>query len=91
MYVVNSPRVGIVGEPFNPDGHDVAYLLAGGFIVEKSHTKPAKSAKTEAEENPEEYTPWQLVPISQIQTCFLALLTCQTSAQACNLTKPLRL
>jgi hypothetical protein len=28
--------------------------LAGGFIVEKSHTKPAKSAKTELEETPEE-------------------------------------
>jgi hypothetical protein len=54
MYVVNSPRVGTVGEPFNPDGHDVAYLLAGGFIVEKSHTKAPKSAKTELEETPEE-------------------------------------
>ena len=54
MYIVNSPRVGIVGEPFDPDGHDVAYLLAGGFIVEKSHTKAPKSAKTELEETPEE-------------------------------------
>jgi hypothetical protein len=54
MYIVNSSRVGKIGEPFNPDGHDVAYLLAGGFIIEKSHTKAPKSAKTEAEENPEE-------------------------------------
>ena len=54
MYIVNSSRVGKVGEPFNPDGHDVAYLLAGGFIIEKSHTKPVQSAKTEAEETPEE-------------------------------------
>ena len=54
MYIVNSPRVGVVGEPFNPDGHDVAYLLAGSFIVEKSHTKAPKSAKTELEETPEE-------------------------------------
>ena len=54
MYLVNSPRVGKVGEPFNPDGYDVAYLLAGGFIVEKSHTKPAKSAKTDEAETTEE-------------------------------------
>ena len=54
MYIVNSPRVGIVGEPFDPAGHDIAYLLAGGFIVEKSHTKAPKSAKTELEETPEE-------------------------------------
>ena len=54
MYLVNSPRVGTVGQPFNPDGHDVAYLLANGFIVEKSHTKAPKSAKTELEETPEE-------------------------------------
>lgn len=54
MYLVNSPRVGKVGEPFDPVGHDVAYLLAGGFIVEKSHTKAPKSAKTELEETPEE-------------------------------------
>ena len=54
MDIVNSSRVGKIGEPFNPDGHDVAYLLAGGFIIEKSHTKAPKSAKTEAEENPEE-------------------------------------
>ena len=54
MYIVNSPRVGKVGEPFDPAGYDVAYLLAGGFIVEKSHTKAPKSAKTELEETPEE-------------------------------------
>ena len=54
MYIVNSPRVGKVGEPFDPAGHDVAYLLAGGFIVEKSHTKAPKSAKTDLEETPEE-------------------------------------
>jgi hypothetical protein len=54
MYLVNSPRVGKVGEPFNPEGHDVAYLLAGGFIVAKSPTKPQKSAKTDADENTEE-------------------------------------
>ena len=56
MYLVNSPRVGIVGEPYDSAGKevDIAYLLAGGFIVEKSHTKAPKSAKTELEETPEE-------------------------------------
>ena len=53
MYIVNSPRVGTVGEPYDPAGQDVAYLLAAGFIVQKSHTKPPKSAKTNEVETSE--------------------------------------
>ena len=54
MFIVVSPRVGTPGETFDPAGHDMAYLLAGGFIVEKSPTSNKKSAKQESEESPEE-------------------------------------
>ena len=55
MYVIISPRVGIPGEPFEPTGQDVAYLLAGGFIAEKSAPRATKSAKPiEEEESTEE-------------------------------------
>jgi hypothetical protein len=53
MYIVNSPRVGTVGEPYDPAGQDVGYLLAAGFIVQKSHTKATKSAKTDEVETSE--------------------------------------
>ena len=53
MYTIVSPRVGTPGEPFDPAGHDIDYLLAGGF-VKKSAPRATRSAKTEEEESPEE-------------------------------------
>jgi hypothetical protein len=52
MYTIISPRLGTVGDKFEPsEGINIEALLDGGFI--KSDKTPTKSAKTE-ETSPEE-------------------------------------
>ena len=47
MYKIVSPRVGTVGEEYVPvEGVNVEALLAGGFIIEVTKSKP-KTAKTD--------------------------------------------
>lgn len=46
-YVVNSPRVGVVGDVYIPvDGVNVDALIAGGFIVEVESTPKASKSGT---------------------------------------------
>ncbi len=54
-YRVNSPRLGVVGDPYVPaDGVNVAALIAGGFVVEiESTPKAAKSATIKTKNNKE--------------------------------------
>jgi hypothetical protein len=54
-YRVNSPRLGVVGDPYVPaDGVNVAALIAGGFVVEiESTPKAAKSATIKTKTNKE--------------------------------------
>jgi hypothetical protein len=43
-YIINSPKVGTVGDEFEPaEGINIQALLDGGFIVEESTDKPKKS------------------------------------------------
>ena len=43
-YVINSPKVGTVGDEFVvAEGINIQALLDGGFIVEESTDKPKKS------------------------------------------------
>jgi len=43
-YVINSVKVGTVGDEFKPaQGINIQALLDGGFIVEESTYKPKKS------------------------------------------------
>ena len=43
-YIINSPKVGTVGDEFKPaQGINIQALLDGGFIVEESTDKPKKS------------------------------------------------
>jgi len=54
-YRVNSPRLGVVGDPYVPtDGVNVAALIAGGFLVEiESTPKASKSATIKTKTNKE--------------------------------------
>jgi hypothetical protein len=43
-YLINSPKVGTVGDEFvAAEGINIQALLDGGFIVEESTDKPKKS------------------------------------------------
>lgn len=43
-YIINSVKVGNVGDVFEPtEGINIQALLDGGFIVEESTDKPKKS------------------------------------------------
>jgi len=47
MYTIASPRIGHVGQPYEPvEGANIEWLLANGFITEAKNTKP-KSATIE--------------------------------------------
>jgi hypothetical protein len=54
-YRINSPRLGVVGDPYVPaDGVNVAALIAGGFLVEiESTPKGSKSATIKTKTNKE--------------------------------------
>ena len=53
-YLIASPRLGTVGDVFEPaDGVNIEALLSGGFIVQQSTPKAAKPAKTITEPNEE--------------------------------------
>jgi hypothetical protein len=54
-YRVNSPRLGVVGDPYVPaDGVNVAALIAGGFIIEiESTPKASKSGTMKTKTNKE--------------------------------------
>jgi hypothetical protein len=54
-YRVNSPRLGVVGDPYVPaDGVNVAALIDGGFLVEiESTPKASKSATIKSKTNKE--------------------------------------
>lgn len=47
-YIINSPRLGTVGEEYNPEiWVNIHALIEGGFIIPADSVKPApKSAKT---------------------------------------------
>ena len=52
--IINSPRLGTVGEEYIPDnlnGMTVEALIEGGFLV--STTEPKKSSKVKSEPNEE--------------------------------------
>jgi len=43
-YIINSSKVGTVGDEFTPvQGINIQALIDGGFIVEESTDKPKKS------------------------------------------------
>jgi hypothetical protein len=49
-YIINSPKVGTVGDEFEPaQGINIEALIAGGFIVEESTDKPKKSSTIKKE------------------------------------------
>jgi hypothetical protein len=54
-YIVNSRRVGVLGDVYVPvDGVNVAALIDGGFIIEVESTpKAAKSATIKTKTNKE--------------------------------------
>ena len=54
-YRVNSPRLGVVGDPYVPvDGVNLEALIAGGFIIQVESTpKASKSATMKTKTNKE--------------------------------------
>jgi hypothetical protein len=54
VYKIVSPRIGTPGETYTPeDGVNVEALLAGGFIVDSSKSKPAKQETASIQDNKE--------------------------------------
>ena len=46
-YIVNSPRVGVVGDVYVPvDGVNLEALIAGGFIIQVESTPKASKSGT---------------------------------------------